>query len=196
MRTLKRLSHAPIDSVVDDSDAELVRRVIVGEEVAFQVLYDRYFPRVFDFVHRRLRNRADTEETVQEAFINLLGSIESYRGDAPFGAWVLGVTRRTVAGRFKRKQHPTVPLAADDTTESPEHGVSGSPSPHEEYEYRERLRRMADIAKNELTAGQRELIRLHHFQHYSIQNLAQMLNKSEDSVKSNLYRARKRLLER
>ena len=45
------------------------------EERAFQVLYDRYFPRVYDFVHRRLRNRADTEETVQEVFIDLLGSI-------------------------------------------------------------------------------------------------------------------------
>ena len=31
-------------------------------------------------------------------------SLASFRGDAPFAAWVLGVARRTVAGRFKRKQ--------------------------------------------------------------------------------------------
>ncbi len=180
----------------EDPDLGLVRRVIQGDDRAFQTLYDRYFPRVYDFVHRRLRNRADTEETVQEVFINLLGAIESFRGDAPFGAWVFGVTRRTVASRFKRKQHPTVPLADDDTTESPNHGLAQSPSPHEAYEYQERLDRMAEIAMHDLTADQRELFRLHHLQHHSIQNIAQMLNRSEDSVKSNLYRARKRLLAR
>jgi RNA polymerase sigma-70 factor (ECF subfamily) len=175
-------------------DAALVQRVIEGDEGAFRVLYDRYFPRVYDFVQRRLRNRADTEETVQEVFINLLSSVESYRGDAPFGAWVFGVTRRTVASRFKRKRHPTVPLADDDTSEAPSPGLNRHPDPHEAYEVQERLERMAEIALHELTADQRDLFRLHHLQHHSIQHIARMLNKSEDSVKSNLYRARKRLL--
>jgi len=175
-------------------ELELVRRVIDGDEAAFRALYDRYFPRVYDFVQRRLRNRADTEETVQEVFINLLSSVESYRGDAPFGAWVFGVTRRTVASRFKRKQHPTVPLSEDETA-SPRSGALGRPpDPHEAYEMQERLERMAEIALHELSDDQRDLFRLHHLQHHSIQRIALMLNKSEDSVKSNLYRTRKRLL--
>jgi len=177
-----------------DDDRALVARLVAGDESAFQGLYDRYFPRVYDFVQRRLRNRADTEETVQEVFINLLSSVESYRGDAPFGAWVFGVTRRTVAGRFKRKQHPTVPLGDDDTTDAP--GLSRHPDPHEAYEVQERLERLAEAALHDLTKDQRDLFRLHHLQHHSIEHIARMLNKSEDSVKSNLYRARKRLLAR
>jgi RNA polymerase sigma-70 factor (ECF subfamily) len=178
----------------EDPDRDLVRRVNEGDEAAFRALYDRYFPRVYDFVQRRLRNRADTEETVQEVFINLFNSIGSYRGDAPFGAWVFGVTRRTVASRFKRKQHPMVPLGNDDTTESESPTLHRHPSPHEAYEVQERLERMAEIALHELSKDQRELFRLHHLQHHSIQSIARMLRKSEDSVKSNLYRARKRLL--
>jgi len=176
------------------SELALVRRVIDGDEAAFQGLYDRYFPRVYDFVQRRLRNRADTEETVQEVFINLLSSVHSYRGDAPFGAWVFGVTRRTVASRFKRKQHPTVPLGDDDSASSRSTAMNRPPDPHEAYEMQERLERMAEIALHELSDDQRDLFRLHHLQHHSIQRIALMLNKSEDSVKSNLYRARKRLL--
>ena len=147
--------------------------MIAGDEGAFRILYDRYFPRVYDFVHRRLRNRADTEETVQEVFINLLGSIESFRGDAPFGAWVFGVTRRTVAGRFKRKRHTMVPLADDDTAEPAHLQLGAPPGPHEDYECRERLERMAEIAMRELTADQRELFRLHHLQHESIQDIGE-----------------------
>jgi RNA polymerase sigma-70 factor (ECF subfamily) len=177
-------------------DAELVRGVIAGDEAAFQTLYERYFPRVYDFVQRRLRNQADTEETVQEVFINLLSSIESYRGDAPFGAWVFGVTRRTVASRFKRKRHPTVPLADDDTTEAPNRGLARHPDPHEAYEFQERLDQMAEAAMQALTEDQRDLFRLHHLQHHSIQHIARMLDKSEDSVKSSLYRARKILVGR
>jgi RNA polymerase sigma-70 factor (ECF subfamily) len=180
----------------DDPDSGLIPAVVAGDERAFQILYDRYFPRVHDFVQRRLRNRADTEETVQEVFINLLGAIESYRGEAPFGAWVFGVTRRTVASRFKRKRHPTVPLVDHDASERAGHGGPPSPGPHEAYECQERLDRMVKIAMHELTADQRELFRLHHLQHHSIQKIARMLDRSEDSVKSNLYRARKRLLAR
>lgn len=185
----------PLACPPEDPEGALLRRVLAGDDQAFAALYERYFPRVYDFVQRRLRNRADTEETVQEVFMNLLSSLESYRGDAPFGAWVFGVTRRTVASRFKRKQHPTVPLADDDSSET---GVSAGrhAGPHEAYEYRECLDRMAAIAMNELSENQRELFRLHHLQHHSIESIARMLNRSEDSVKSNLYRARKRLLAR
>ena len=177
-----------------DPDGALVRRVIAGDEAAFRALYDRYFPRVYDFVQRRLRNRADAEETVQEVFISLLSSIESYRGEAPFGAWVFGVTRRTVASRFKRKQHPTIPLGDDDAHEASHASLNRYPDPHDACEVRERLERMAEIAMQELTSDQRALFRLHHLEHHSIQDIARMLDKSEDSVKSNLYRARKRLL--
>jgi RNA polymerase sigma-70 factor (ECF subfamily) len=180
----------------EDPDRDLVRRVNEGDQAAFRTLYDRYFPRVYDFVQRRLRNRADTEETVQEVFINLFNSVGSYRGDAPFGAWVFGVTRRTVASRFKRKQHPTVPLGDDDTNGSQSPTLHRHADPHEAYEVQERLERMAEIALHELSKDQRELFRLHHLQHHSIQSIARMLHKSEDSVKSNLYRARKRLLAR
>lgn len=181
--------------IEDDPDKLLVRRVIGGDERAFQMLYDRYFPRVYDFVNRRLRNRADTEETVQEVFINLLSSIESWRGDAPFGAWVFGVSRRTVASRFKRKQHPMVPLA-DDDSDQPHTAVHRGADPHEAYEAREQVEHLARVAQRDLTDDQRELFRLHHLQHHSIEHIARMLGKSEDSVKSNLYRARKRLLAR
>jgi len=182
-------------TIVDDPDRALVRRLVGGDESAFPALYERYFPRVYDFVQRRLHNKADTEETVQEVFINLLSSVESWRGDAPFGAWVFGVARRTVASRFKRKQHPMVPLS-DDDSDVPNPSVSRAPCPHEAYEAAERLEQLAGMVRDELSEDQRELFRLHHLQHHSIQHIARMLNKSEDAVKSNLYRARKRLLAR
>ena len=181
------------------TDEELCTRVRDGDLDAFELLYERYIRRVYAFVHKRLRNRLDSEETVQEVFINVFSSIDSFRGEAPFAAWVLGVTRRTIASRFKRKHPPTVPLEGEEVCDTVDLMVpllSREASPHEAYEYQERVERLSQAADEDLSAAQRELFELHHLKHKSISEIASTLRKSEDAVKSNLYRARKLLLAR
>ncbi len=180
-------------------DEQLIERVANGDQDAFNALYERYFPRVFHFARRRLANRADVEETVQEVFINVFSSLASYRGDAPFAAWVLGVSRRTIASRFKKKRHATVPLEGEGEGETIDVSIPmirSEPTPHELYECEEQLARLRERADNRLTAEQRTLFELHHLQNRPIQEIARTLRKSEDAVKSNLYRARKLLLAR
>jgi len=181
----------------ENSDESLVERLRSGDRSAFSVLYDRYFRRVYSFLDRRLPTRADTEETTQEVFVALFSSIESFRGEAPFAAWVFGITRRTLAARFKRKQHPTVSLPETETDGNGEwtsYDLGGDPLAA--YECQERLHRLGRAMERELSPEQRELVWMHHLQSRSIQDIATHLGKSEDAVKSNLYRARKLLLAR
>lgn len=178
------------------ADAALVERILAGDEDAFEVLYARYLPRVAGFVRRRLRNPADTEEAVQDVFVATFSSLASFRGDAPFASWVLGIARRTVANRFKRKQHPTVPLEQEEpeTVDLLVPLLHRSATPHEQYECSERLARLEEVTRQQLSREQQRLFELHHLQHWSITDIAGALRKSEDAVKSNLYRARKLLL--
>jgi len=179
------------------SDEELIERICGGERAAFEALYERYLPRVYAFVARRLGNRADVEETVQEVFFGVFSSLGSFRGEGAFPAWVLGVARRTVAGRFKKKRHATIPLdeAGESETLDLAPIVQREPTPLEHYECGERLARI-EAASEELSAEQRRLFALHHLEHLPIQEIAARLAKSQDSVKSNLYRARRVLLSR
>ncbi len=179
------------------SDGELIDLVLGGDRDSFEILYDRYFPRVFSFLHRRLNNRADTEETVQEVFINVFSSLESFRGESPFGAWVLGVSRRTLANRFKKKRHRTVPYDSTEVLETVDMNnpvIPRSITPLEAYECTERIDQLNSMAAECLSADQLQLFEMHHIHHQSIHQIALELNKSEDAVKSNLYRARKLLL--
>jgi len=185
----------------DTPDEALVERLKEGDRAAFDLLYDRYYKRIYYFLDRRLGNRADTEEVVQEVFINVFSSIDGYRGDAAFGAWIFGLTRRTLASRFKRKRHPTVPLSDEETDSlapAPElpGGPSIEPSPLESYEYRERVARMLHALDHQLNDEQRRLFEMHHIEAMPISQIATVLSKSQDAVKSNLYRARKLLLAR
>jgi RNA polymerase sigma-70 factor (ECF subfamily) len=179
------------------SDEELIQRIRQNERSAFETLYDRYFPRVLGYVRRRIDNPADVEEAVQETFINVFTALDSFRGEAPFAAWILGVARRSVAGRFKKKRHPTVPIE-DTDSKDPTHELASTqlldPTPLQHYECSERLERLDAAAREKLTPDQRELIELHHVQNCSVREIAEILGRSEDAIKSNLYRARKLLL--
>ncbi|MEZ4332854.1 MAG: RNA polymerase sigma factor [Myxococcota bacterium] len=180
-------------------DEALVDRVRAGDRAAFDELYQRYFKRVYAFLDKRLRNRWDTEETTQEVFINIFASLDGYRGDAPFAAWIFGLTRRTLAARFRRKRHPIVPLLDEDEAGAITRlTAAGQPeaTPLEHYEYNERKAQLLETLENEISEEQRTVFELHHLESIPIAEIAQTLSKSEDAVKSNLYRTRKLLLTR
>lgn len=196
-----RRSHSPSRSPGqrDETDEMLVDCLREGDRTAFDELYRRYFRRVYGFLDKRLRNRADTEETTQEVFINIFSSIDSFRGEAPFTAWVFGLTRRTLAARFRRKQHPTVPLFEEDDERAYSNLAAESSTeatPLENYEMLERAAHFSRTLESEVTPEQRQLFELHHLQSMPIAEIARSLSKSEDAIKSNLYRTRKLLLTR
>jgi RNA polymerase sigma-70 factor (ECF subfamily) len=181
------------------TDEDLVTAILAGDESAFDTLYERYFPRIYRFVDRRVGNRADAEEVTQEVFVNLFMSLAGFRREAPFAAWVFGLTRRTIAARFKKRHRETVTLTdeeADRADGMSTAAVNREPNPHEVYEFNERLRRMHRAAAKDLSGEQWLLFRLHHVQNRSIQEIARQMSKTEDAVKSHLYRARKVLLAR
>ena len=182
---------------VSISDEILIERVRRDDHSAFDLLYERYFPRVCGYVRRRLHNPADVEETVQEVFINVFTSLDSFRGEAPFAAWVLGVSRCTIASRFKKKRHPTIPLEdfqGDEQSAHPPSGLHREPTPLEHYECSERIAQIEATAREKLSKDQWQLIDLHHLKNRSVREIARVLDRSEDAVKSNLYRARRLLL--
>ena len=189
------------DAVSNDrqpvSDDKLIERILAGDREAFDRLYEHYFGRVYSFVRKRLDNRADVEETVQEVFVSVFSCLDSYRREAPLGAWILGIARRTAAGRFKKKRHPTVPLTGEEESETVDllmPMLQRTATPFDDYECRERILQLEAAAARRLTRDQRRMFELHHLHHHSIADIAAQLDKSEDAVKSNLYRARKALL--
>lgn len=179
------------------SDEQLVESVRGGDRQAFEMLYRRFFPRIYRFVQKRMGNRSDVEETVQEIFIAVFSSLGAYRGEAPFGAWVYGLARRTIANRFKRRRAETVPWNEIDGADaaSAVRSESSALDPHAAYERSERIAQIESAARR-LSPSQWEYFRLHHLEDVSIEEIARDAQCSRDAVKSHLYRARKLLMAR
>jgi len=176
------------------TDQELVERIRRSEEQAFNLLYDRYFQRVYSFVYLRLRNRADTEEVVQEVFTAAFRSIAGFSGRSSLLAWVYGIAKNTVNNHIRRSRahEQRLERAEPELLRSSWSLDNCTPEEHlnlrrSEEAIRERLSAMAE--------WHAEVFVLRHVENLSIGEIASRVSKSNDAVRSSLYRMKKMLVD-
>ena len=173
------------------SDAELVEQILSGDHRAFELLYETYFPRVYGFALKRLRDSGEAEDVTQEVFLTVFNVLGSYRGNSSLLVWIFGITRNTVNRRFRRVRPHLESLDASGARELP----AAAPSPDRAVDARRVLKRCEAVVERELTPLQRRIFHLKHLRRQSIRTIAQALGKSEDAVKANLYRMRRSIAE-
>ena len=174
------------------ADGELVESIMSGSQEHFDLLYKTYFPRVYQFAHKRLRDPGEAEDVAQEVFMTLLSALPSYRGQSSLLVWVFGITRNKVNRRFRR-QRPQLSAMDSDSV----HDVAGADGPVDNtVEARRLLARCEEIVSRDLNETQRRIFHLKHLKRQSIRAIAEALGKSEDAIKANLYRIRSSMSER
>jgi RNA polymerase sigma-70 factor (ECF subfamily) len=87
-------------------DGELVRRCRTGDESAVRALTRRYNRRLYRIARSILRNDAEAEDVVQDAYVRAFTGLDRFRGEAAFGTWVTRIATNEALGRLRRR--PTV----------------------------------------------------------------------------------------
>jgi len=97
------------ESVADERLVELVRE---GDEDAFTALVLRYKRKVLITASRFVLDRYELDDVAQEIFIKVYKNIDSYRGDAPFGHWLMRIAVRTCYDllRSRRREKGNIPI--------------------------------------------------------------------------------------
>lgn len=172
------------------TDLELIESIRAGDEAAFTVLYERYFQRIHNFGYARLRNRADAEEVVQETFTAVFRSIDSYRGQSTLLSWIYGIAKNTINNQLRRSQ------AHARRIERAETELVRSAQTFDAYTPEERLgyQRCTDAISESLESvsdWQAEVFALRHFENLPIQEIAERMSRSNDAIRSSLYRVKR-----
>ncbi len=98
-----------------DADRLLVQRIRTGDADAWQDCIDRYEGRLTSFVDSRLRNRAASEDVVQDAFMGFLISLPNYDDRTPLESWLFTIAAHKLTDFLRREgRRPTIPLAISD----------------------------------------------------------------------------------
>jgi len=169
------------------SDAELVAHILAGSPEHFEMLYERYFPRVYRFALKRLGDPAEAEDVTQEVFFTVFSALASFEGKSTLLVWIFGITRNTVNRRFRRARLHIESLDVEGAGEA----ASRAASTDRVVDARRALNRCEAVVENELTPLQRRIFHLKHLRRQPIRAIAAALGKSEDAVKANLYRMRR-----
>jgi len=165
------------------NDADLARRIGRGETHAFEEFVDLYGARVHRLVRRYVVQEADAEDVTQEVFLDLYRSISSFRGDSTLATWVYRVTLNHCL-RHRERRGPVVESYDDVAQESPDRG--SDPARHVA---RRELSNQVQVALDDLSAVQRDVIILHELHGLTYRECAVVLGVPVGTVKSRLANA-------
>ena len=172
-----------------------------GDEQAFEKLLGYLEQPVWRLALHLTGQREDAEDAVQETLIKLWRSLPFYRFECPILPYVLRITRHVVIDRRRhdaRREQSTVSLTVqNEQGEYVEQDVADpddNANPALAYEREQRILAV-HRAIDELSEEFREVLILKELQNASYEQIGQILGLQEGTVKSRLFRARKKLAE-
>lgn len=175
-------------------DEALLAGVRAGSEHHFNALYARYFARIYAFVRARTGDRTDAEELTQEVFTAVFRFADGFGERATPLSWIYGIARNTVLNHLRRRQLDRA-RAARLTPETLGHPAPEWSFTPEEQVRQERLGEALQRCMATLAPWQLDVFRLRHIEDLPIDEIARRTHRSEDAVRSGLYRAKRLLFE-
>ena len=176
---------------VKEHDRILVEALRRGDKAAFETLYTRYVSRIHNYAVSKLGSVVEAEDVTQEAFEAVFQCIDKFEGRSELVVWIYGITRNLILSRIRRRAGDRLVALEEAVHEA----APESTSPDRQAESRDALRRMRE-AIDALPPDQRTILELRHEKRMPIRSIAQLLQRSEDAVKSSLYRTRRSLASR
>jgi len=167
-------------------DEELACRAQAGCQASFEHLLRRFQAPVLQFL-RRLGAGADAEDLLQETFVRVHTNLHRYRPPWRFAAWLFTIARRVCINHYRRAGLVVARCEVESLT-------SRAPEPSQEAAEAEDRQRLWDAAARILSEEQMTAVWLFYVEDMSAREIASVLERSWVSVKTMLFRARRRLL--
>ena len=168
------------------SDETLIRQIADGNKLAMRALFARHQVRVYRFALRIVRDTALADDVVSEVFIDAWQHAGRYEGRSTVSTWLLGITRHKALTAANRRTTESI------DSETAMNVVDPGNTPEAELGQKDTgavIRRC--LAS--LTPEHAEIIDLVYYQEKSIKEIVEILGIPENTVKTRMFYARKRL---
>lgn len=181
--------------MVREEEDELVSRVRNGDKDAFEKLVLENQKKVYNLALRMVGNEEDALDMSQEAFIKAYNSIAFFRGDSKFSVWLYRLTTNVCLDFLRsegRKAHNSLSYIGDEDEEKELEIPDDRFSPETIIEKKE-LREAVNIGLKKLPEDYKTVLLLREIEGLSYEEIAETLSLEVGTVKSRIFRARKRL---
>ena len=178
-----------------EHEKHCIERVLKGDANAFEHLVHAYEKTVYNLALRTLGNREDAEDVTQEAFLKAYRSLDSFRGDSKFSVWLYRIVSNLCLDLLRSRQRKPVQslTVEDDDGEIGELEISDEHFSPEKLLDRKLTRESVQRGLASLPDDSRQILLLRELQGMSYEEIGQALDLEPGTVKSRIFRARKRL---
>jgi RNA polymerase sigma-70 factor, ECF subfamily len=170
------------------SDEALIGRIATGDKVAMQVLFARHHVRVYRFVLRLVRDQTQAEDLISEVFLDVWRQAGKFEARSAVSTWLLAIARYKALSALRRRPDEELDeetaAAIEDPGDDPETAL-------EKKDKGEILRKCLTA----LSPEHREIIDLVYYHEKSVEEVAEIVGIPENTVKTRMFYARKRLSE-
>ena len=178
---------------VDEGEGEIIRQIVEGRAELFEILIQRYQPKIFATARKYARRESEVEDIVQEIFIKAFQNLGKYRAEAPFRHWLMRIAVRTCYDFLRRHQRNREANFSEITEEDADfldRYVSDSLSDDLRVDA---VRTLIHDILERLPAPLRMVITLQAIEGKSVQEIADLTGWSIANVKVRAHRARKEM---
>jgi RNA polymerase sigma-70 factor (ECF subfamily) len=172
-----------------------VQETLNGNSRAFYVIVERYTPLFYSLAFRMLGRKEEAEEAVQEIFYKVLKSLKNFKLGKRFFPWIYTIALNHLRSRIKtlkRRSKTEVEYIEEESVRGLHN--SGQNDPSRMIINKEALS-LAKDALRMLKNKYREVFILREIEGLSVKEVSEILHKPEGTIKTNLYRAKKHLIE-
>jgi len=170
------------------SDEVLIGRIATGDRLAMQVLYARHHVRVFRFVVRLVRDEATAEDLISEVFLDVWRQAGRFEGRSAVSTWMLAIARFKALSALRRRPDQELDEETAGAIEDP------SDDPAVALEKKDKSTMIRKCLTG-LSAEHREIIDLVYYHEKSVEEVAEIVGIPQNTVKTRMFYARKRLAE-
>ncbi len=178
-----------------DSQSDLIKGAIEGDEAAYRQLLDNYRGAIFNLLYKMVRNKEETEDLVQEAFMKAFKALPSFNEEYAFSTWLYKIAINNCIDHMRKKRLKTYSINKPvqskdgeldrefpDTSMSPDRAILS-----------DEKSTIIEDAIDELPENYKIAIVLRHAEEKSYEEIAQILNIPLGTVKARIFRAREML---
>lgn len=161
-------------------EKQLVKHCLLGDEKSCKALFELYASSMLALCHRYIPNNAEAEDALQDGFIKIFQNLQSWKGESPLGAWIRKIMVNTCLSKIKTWHYENIKFNDFALPENPV-----EPDAISEIAYQE-----IEALIKELPTGYKTVFNLSIIEGYSYPEIANMLNISEATCRSQLFKAR------
>ena len=182
-----------MQQTMQQSDAQLIQRILQGDQEAFNPLIKKYQKGVHALAWRKIGDFHIAQEITQDAFLKAYRQLRTLKDHNAFGGWLYVIVARECLDYLRRNRIPMESLDTADSSEVDKVSYSQYVAEKQEEAADETRREVVKELLKKLPESERTVMTLHYLGEMTIKAISEFLGVSQNTVKSRLSRARNRL---